>query len=307
VRSAALIVIGLSLAPQGPPSPEAGTLKFAWPSQAEALVETEYIRQGGVDPAPQYSSVRITYRMRVLPHPDGRQIRYEDQRYVDSAGDFAPAASALLPFWIPVTVVGSDGAFIRIEESQRVQELFAATLAPLERLAPQYPALREYLAGIASSNGLESRQSAEWRDLLSRWIGLSPTQPRREWNASVAVIAGVMVPTRVTLDVIERVQCMRDGEPQACATYELRSSMDRDALKQIFDRMQAGAAELSQFSMTGVDYEGITRVTLETATMLPHAFVQTRTMHGTASVNGRTVTTSDFESLSSRFTYQQQP
>jgi hypothetical protein len=42
---------------------------------------------------------------------------------------------------------------------------------------------------------------------------------------------------------------------------------------------------------------------MEAGTMLPHEFIQTRSMHGTAELNGDVITTTDIERRHSTFVY----
>ena len=113
-------------------------MKFGWPAGIAATVETEYLREQG-EPAREVSRLRMSHRMHVLAHSEGLQLRYDDQRAIAAVGDFEQAAAAVLPFWIPSTIIRKDGTFGRIEENSRVQELFLATIGPQLRFAERSP------------------------------------------------------------------------------------------------------------------------------------------------------------------------
>ena len=72
------LIGGLLVQAQRPPA-AAVTLQFRWPPGTTAFVETDFQRKSGIDPAPdELASVRMTHRMRVLPHRDGLELRFED-------------------------------------------------------------------------------------------------------------------------------------------------------------------------------------------------------------------------------------
>ena len=80
----------------------------------------------------------------------------------------------------------------------------------------------------------------------------------------------------------------------------MRIALDAAARKVMYDQGRPAAAVPT---LGPRDLEQIIRVTVETATMLPHEALQTRTMHGTVVVNGTPAKTTTFESRRSRFTY----
>jgi len=247
----------------------------------------------------------MTHRVRVLAHREGLDIRFEDQRRLASSGNFGQAAGALLHFWTPQTIIAPDGTFVRIEGAEGVRDLVVATLAPIQRVADDVPALREFLAPMLGEGYLQSLQRGEWSKLIWQWIGISSTQALFETASSDQVIPGIEVPTKRTIEVVEHLSCLRAGTNYDCVTIEMRTSMDGVALKSILERLRR-AGGMSALSLEPRDYEQLARVTLETSSMLPHDLLHTRTTRGTTVVSGNPVTTTDFESRHSRFTYDRQ-
>ena len=302
--AALFAVAALLVSPPVQRPPAAGsTLKFAWPPGTTALVETEYERENGLESAPERTSLRMTHRMRVLAHREGVDIRFEDQRHIESGGNFEPAARALVHLWTPHTIVAADGTFARIEGGERVQDLVMATVAPIERVSAAMPGLRAFLAPMLGERRLESLQEDEWRKLVWQWIGLSSTQARLEIVGSDPVIPGVVIPTKRTIEIVERARCARGAAAYECLTLEMRtSSTDSLALKSLFEPL-IQALGLSALSLQPRDFENVNRVTLETATMLPHESLQINTMHGAAVMNWSPVALEQVERRHARFTY----
>ena len=117
---------------------------------------------------------------------------------------------------------------------------------------------------------------------------------------------GLSVPTKTRIGLFARAPCQRGGETLDCATYQFHQSMSPDALAKVFESLQNGVAGLSALREAGPryrDYEMLVQVTLETSTMLPHELIQTRSMHGTAELNGAVITTTDIERRHSTFVY----
>jgi hypothetical protein len=303
MKVAALMAVAGLLLSQGP---EARTLKFAWPAGTVAAVETDYLRRSGVDPAPEVARLRMMHRLSVRAHPEGLDIRLDDQRHLDSSGDFRHAAGTVIQFWTPQTIVAKDGTFLRIEGGERVQDLVVATLAPYQQFADAAPALRAFITPMLDGNYLESRQKDEWNRLIWQWIGISSNQTRIETSGTDQIMPGIEVPTKRTIEVVGRSRCTRGGGDYECITVEMRTSMDGVAMKAIFDALRQAAGPQALASQP-LDFEQLVRVTLETATMLPHDSLETRTMHGTSLSNGNSAATTDFESRGSAFTYQPAP
>jgi hypothetical protein len=286
--------------PATTPVAEADRPHFAWPAGTVATIETDYRRDGGVDPAPPMSRLRLSHRMRVTPHSEGLLIEYDDQRHLASSGDFVQASTALLQMWIPGTVVTSEGAFVRVEGVQRVQELAAAAYAQ-SPLAEQVPAFKQFASRMVSGNGLSQQQELEWHYLVGEWAGKPFSDTPVETDGRVFVGPGVSVPTKMTVAIVGREPCTRGPQVVECFTYEWRRNTDVDALNAAMKGRTAGTNLPPSRALEMVE---VLRVTSETATMLPHALTLTRTRRGRVELNGKEEPTTDFEQRTMTFTYQ---
>jgi hypothetical protein len=307
VKIAAFVAIAsVLLSPLQPRAQTARSLKFAWPPGTTALVETDFVRRAGPDAAPEITSVRMTHRMRVLAHREGLDIRFGDQRHVDSSGDFRRAARALLHFWTPQTIVGADGTFARIEGGDRVQDLVVATLAPIQRLADDAPGLRALITPVISEGFLKAMQQLEWSKLAWQWIGMSSNQARLEIPGFDQIVPGVEMPATRIIEILERTRCVRVGTPYDCLTLQMRISVtDTSAMRATLEGLfQAATAEIPLVQPENLEH--VVRVTLEMATMLPHDALETNSVHGTIVVNGSPVGMTVSDRRHSRFIYDSQ-
>ena len=277
-------------------------MKFAWPAEIAATVETEYVREEG-ESAREVSRVRMSHRMRVLAHPEGRQVRYDEQRAVSVIGDFDRAAATLLPFWIPSTIIRDDGTFGRIEEGQRAQELFLAAIGPHLRIAEQIPALREHVASMTSDTTAAALQAGEWKKLVWQWVGMPSSMEPMDVPGSTAMLPGVTVPTHTWLSVTNRRPCGRARETFTCATFETRTVFDSDALAALIARVEKDSPNTLLSGVTPLEVEEVVRVTMEIGTMLPHEMLLTRMSRMRVDVNGQSRTNRDAESRHSVFVY----
>jgi hypothetical protein len=297
---AALTAVSL---PQASVTVVGSAMKFAWPVGIAATVQTEYVREQG-EPGQEVSRVQMSHRMRVLAHPEGRQLQYDEQRAIAAAGTFEPAAAALLSFWIPSTIIRDDGTFVRIEEAQRAQELFLAAIGPHVRAAQQNPALKEYVASMTSDTATTTLQAGEWQRLVWQWVGMPSSMEPTEVTGSAPLLPGVAVATRTTLSVTNRRSCARGLETFTCATFEMKTVFDREGLAALVARLKTDSPiALPSAVVAPLEFEEVIRVTMETGTMLPHEMLLTRLSRIQVSVNGESRTSRDMESRRSVFVY----
>jgi hypothetical protein len=276
---------------------------FNWPAGTVALVETEYVREVSDGTATQQLAVlRMTHRMRVSPHPEGLLVQFDNQKAIAAAGDVTDALSALLPWWVPRVIVSSDGHVLRIEETERIQELVGEMFEPLAK-APtsQSPsALKELLTIMASGAGLRSLVQDDWDHLVGKWIAVPLDSDPVESTAESMVLNGVALRSAVRQQMIDRVSCVREDAMNECATLESRSTIEPESLALLQNYLSPGSAD------AGVRIAGsekVERVTLEIGTMLPHEAILSRTLQSTTELSGRIVSTKTLQRRTVRFTY----
>jgi hypothetical protein len=275
---------------------------FNWPAGIVALVETEYVREVSDGIATQQLAVlRMTHRMRVSPHPEGVLVQFDNQKAIAAAGDMTDALGALLPWWVPRIIVSPDGHVLRIEQTERVQELVGEMYEPLAKAptAQSPPALKQLLTIMASGAGLRSMVQDDWDHLVGKWIAIPLDSDPVESNA-VSVLDGIAVRSIVRQRTIDRASCVREDAAIECATLESRSTIDPESLAVLQNYLSPGAADAG---VRITNSEKVDRVTLEVGTMLPHEATLSRTLQSTTQLSGRTVSTQNLQRRSVRFTY----
>jgi hypothetical protein len=279
---------------------------FNWPAGTVALVETEYVREVSDGIATQQLAVlRMTHRMRVSPHPEGLLIQFDNQKAIAAAGDMTDALGALLPWWVPRIIISSDGRVLRIEETERVQELVGQMYEPLAKAptAQSQSALKQLLTIMASGAGLRSLVQDDWDHLVGKWIALPLDSPPAGSTAVSTVLNGIPVRSTVRQRMIERSSCARDETAMECATFESRSNIEPESLAVLQNYLSPGASD-SGVRITGS--EKVDRVTLEIGTMLPHEAILSRTLQSTTQLSGSIVATQNVQRRTVRFTYVKQ-
>ena len=276
---------------------------FKWPAGTVAFVETEYVREVSDGIATQQlTMLRMTHRMRVSPHPEGLVVEFDNQKAIATSGDLTDALGALLPWWVPRIIVSLDGHVLRIEQTERVQELVGQMYGPLAKEpTAQFPsALKDLLAIMASGAGLRSMVQDDWDHLVGKWISLPLESEAVESTATSTVLNGIPVRSVVRQQMIGRASCARDVAALECATFESRSSIEPESLAVLQNYLSPGAADAG-VRITGS--EKIDRVTLEIETMLPHEAVLSRTLQSATQLSGHTVATENVQRRTVRFTY----
>ena len=279
---------------------------FNWPAGVVALVETEYVREVSDGLATQQLAVlRMTHRMRVSPHPEGLLVQFDNQKAIAAAGDTTDALGALLPWWVPQIIVSPDGHVLRIEQTERVQELVGQMYEPLAKAptAQSPSALKQLLTIMASGAGLRSMVQDDWDHLVGKWIALPLDSAPAASTAVSTVLNGIPVRSTVRQRMIDRVACARDEAPIECATFESRSNIEQESLAVLQNYLSPGASDAG-VRITGS--EKVDRVTLEIGTMLPHEAILSRTLQSTTQLSGRVVSTENVQRRTVRFTYVKQ-
>jgi hypothetical protein len=275
---------------------------FNWPAGTVALVETEYVREVSDGIATrQLAVLRMTHRMRVSPHPEGLLVEFDNQNAIAAAGDMTDALGALLPWWVPRIIVSPDGHVLRIEQTDRVQELVGRMYEPLAKAptAQSPSALKELLTIMASGAGLRSLVQDDWDLLVGRWIAVPLDSNPVESTAVSSVLNGIALRSTVRQQMIDRAPCVREDAVE-CSTFESRSAIEPESLAVLQNYLSPGAADAG-VRITGS--EKVERVTFETGTMLPHEAILSRTLRSTIQLSGRTVSTENLQRRSVRFTY----
>jgi hypothetical protein len=292
-----------------PPLQESGraaaTLRFDWPTNVTARVDTEFRHEYSDGQVIVLTSwLQMTHRMRVSPHEDGRLIQYDDQTYVASLGDLEPGVAALLPLWVPAQIVTSEGRFLRMENAERVQQhvidLFEAK--GRSELVQRVPVFKEYIRLMTSDAGLRGLAEENWYDLVQRWVAAPLAEGALDGAGPQRIPIEQQAPSTISRRVVKRSACSRSGIPRECVTYEITTQRDHDQLAN-FARVlkDSGANGLADTEL--LEEIKTEQVTLEASTMLPHECAITRSVVTAVQEDGRVVPKINLERVRSVFSY----
>ena len=82
----------------------------------------------------QLAVLRMTHRMRVSPHPEGLLVEFDNQKAIAAAGDMTDALGAACRHGgFHESSVSPDGHVLRIEQTDRIQELVGQMYEPLAK------------------------------------------------------------------------------------------------------------------------------------------------------------------------------
>jgi hypothetical protein len=290
------------------PSVPLGATHFDWPAGTSARVETEFVHEFSDGQRIGITSLlRMTHRMRTLPHAEGRSIEYDNQAYVESVGNLEPAVTALLPLWVPSQVVSRDGRFIRIENADRIQQQVIALFEAKGRneLARSSPIFQEYIRVMTSPAGLEGIAADNWFDLVERWIAAPVTPGPLEGVGPQRIPIQRQRPSTISRRIVGHTPCQRMDTIHECVTYEIAEQRNREQLANFAKSLRAGAPAAA--NMEFIEETKVEQVTLEPETMLPHDYMVTRTALASTEENGLTVAKINVERIHSVFVYPTEP
>ena len=271
-----ILVLG-PYAGQATPKP-VEVLRFAWPENLTATVDDERrkeLRQGTQEP--KISITKVRFRMRSDQHPKGRVIRHTDHALIGENLDAqtAEAVSQIAASLVPSVVVTNSGEYVGIEDVESLRRAMIGMIAP-ENKDPQKvpPGVRELIAAITSAEFLDSMASQEWQSLVGFWIGLplGPAPTAFEREQPFPGMPGVVLTLKGQSRMVSKGDCQRGGVTLACATFEMTSSTDPKGIEALMKRALSGAGGMEGVTVDRIEVSHVVRVTLETATMVPHGW-----------------------------------
>src|SRR5215831_19069027 len=130
------------------PDPTSERVRFDWPVGTVAIVETEYVFESSLDGTAQKpTELTMTHEMHVLGERSGRVVENSQPRHVQSNGDVSSALRSLIVLLIPKTIVSEKGEFVRVEQTEQVQQLLTDMYALLAESASvsSVPAFKQFV------------------------------------------------------------------------------------------------------------------------------------------------------------------
>ena len=296
-------VLGLLLqaAPQAP-----AALRFSWPTDLAARVETEKTRERHTGGPPTSNTLRIAYRMRALPHAEGLQIQYDEFRMKDVAPTEAAGVAEVLTAFVPNLIVDSGGHFVGVKDLASLRDAMSTMLAPAQKAAGDLPAgMKELLSKLTSEEVLTSLAGQEWQVLVGAWHDAPLTNERYEAETSEVspIWPDLKIPLKVTSGMVEKGSCVRGAAKIDCAVFELRSAVDQSAMAAVMKRVFDGAKDMGGMALERIDVVTVVRVRLETLTMVPHELSSTKTVEMIVNTGRERREVKQIDRRTSRFVY----
>ena len=299
-------VFGVALLLQTLPPAAPAELRFNWPKDLTARVDTEKTRERQIGGASTSTTFKASYRLRASPHPDGLRIGYDDFKIDGAPPAETAAVSEMLTSILPTLIVDPQGAFLRVEDIAPLKATVARLFEPLQKTRDLPPGAQELVSRLLTDQVLTNLAGQEWRLLVGAWSDLPVTPEKLEVETEEAspIWPGVKFPMKVTVGMVEQGVCSRGGAKIDCALFEMRSAVDQAAIQTVMKRLLEGAKDAQGGQFEKIDLVTVMRLRLETDTMVPHEVSTTKTIEMTAtSPQGARTEVKQVERRTSRFSY----
>jgi hypothetical protein len=301
------LVVGLAIFLQTAPPTAQDGLRFNWPTDLTARVETEKTRERQTGTTTKSTTTRFSYRMRAVPDSRGLQINYEQFTLDGVPPREAAGAADLISAMVPSLIVDDRGQFVGVRDIAALKTAMTAIFEPLQKTHADMPAgLNDLLSKLLDEEVLTSLAGQEWQLLVGAWHGLPLTPERFEMQTAEPspLWPDVKVPMKVTGGMVETGTCPRSGARIDCAVFEMRSAVDQAAMGSIMKRLFEGVKDMDAVKYERMDVVTAIRIRLETHTMVPHELTMTKTveMTVTAPREGR-MELKQIDRRTSRFVY----
>lgn len=281
----AVLLAGPAVAQKKPPAPpppaDTVRLRFGWPVGLTARVNAHKFRARSADGKADTTNVRLSYRLIVEPHRQGRLVRFHGFEVpgVPVLEEVEDRVSALMPS----VIVDTTGAFVAIEgveAMRRELETFLGTSA--DKAGNLRPETRALLERIRSPEMLTTLAEYEWNALVGTWIdaafvvGLSY---ETEYELPFPLFPGVMVPVVQEFAAVARVPCTQQDSQRRCVELESFLYYDQDAMRAVLDRLMAQMTlpdTVQQPVIEDYELETEMRLIAEPGTLIPYRLVVTK-------------------------------
>lgn len=281
------LAIAATLLSQAAPRPAPDALRFNWPKDLTARVETEKTRERSTGTTTTTTN-KYSYRMRALPHPDGLVVRYDEFKFDGAAAPEVAAFAEMLASIVPNLVVDPEGAFLRVEDITPLRNTVTELLRRGLKGEELPPKMADLVSRLTSEEVLSSLAGQEWQQLVGVWQDLPISSEKFEVDVEEPspVWPDVKIPMKVSGGMVEKSTCTRNGTARACAVFETRSAVDQPTAQALMQRMLEGAKNMPAVRFETFDVVTVVRVKLETETMVPHTLTSTKTVQVSATPAG---------------------
>ena len=264
---------------QDAPRPAGEVLRFNWPKDLTARVETQKTRERTSDKTAA-TTTKWSYRLRAVPHPEGMVIRYSDFKFDGVSASEVSGAAEMLSAVVPSVVVDRAGVFLRVEDIAPLRATMLELFRGLNKADELPPGIADVMSRLTSEEVLTSLAGQEWQQLVGAWQDLPVTPDKFEVDTEETspVWPDLKIPMKVSGGMVEKGPCSRGGAKAECALFEMRSAVDQPTMQALMRRLLDGAKGMPAVQFETFDVVTVARIKLEIETMIPHSLTTTKTV-----------------------------
>ena len=204
--------------------PGPAELRFDWPGDLVARVETERTRERNTGTL-QSRTARLAYRMQVSSHDEGWLVAHDQFSVQGPSAAQQRESAELLEAVVPDMIVSRDGEFRRVENIAALRAFIEKLVTPLLDRPDVPPAMRRMLERMTSEEGLSQLAAREWQVLVGTWRELPLTDEpiTARVDEPSPFLPGIVLQMDATARIVGRGPCVRAGVSRAFGTQVVRS------------------------------------------------------------------------------------
>lgn len=258
-------------------------LTFDWPVGRSAVVTTTTTSSAklGDEPATTQPAITSRHVLTVQAHPEGRLVVADS---LTSSEDAAEDGEVDMP--LPTIVASLAGQFVRLERTERLQEVLDSLRTDFSTRIEKLPAAAQPDPGLLDSlltlETLAEGVRREWADQVGQWAGQSflPGAVREtEAEEELPFPPGAAVKTTHAAHLVGREPCATAAAADSCVLLEVVVHPDPAGMSAAMDRFFAAMPPevADQMAVTELKVGIRKRYLVEPTTLLPHR-IETETV-----------------------------
>lgn len=267
-------------------------LKFDWPTELHAQVQSSKTRTRQADGQPQKgSTMGSTFVMHAVR--DGQQYRIGfDQLKIDTRqlGPLPAEQLALLNAVsraaLPSFRVSSQGDFVALDQPEAFQQALRTALTGLLPAGPNQTSSLAMLDKLLSVEVLSAMSRGEWDWLVGTWSGgeraLDLGEDYVAQTEASMPLTNQVIAFQTRFTVTRRLACERQGRSLGCVELKATTRPDPAALKQAVTTFVAQlapeAAAQMEKSLLALEMDTTVELVTEADTLVPHRFTLRKTI-----------------------------
>ena len=252
--AAGLFVPALAAAQQpGTGKPETVALRFAWPQQLIASVESERVRVRKTERLDSTASA-VTYRMESGAGKSNELlISFTDfELHAPAAGQTMPTQALLegVASLVPSYRVTHKGEFLGVYDVAQLKVRLDSMFEPMLK-DDESGQLKSLFQSLVSEQYLNSAGAQEWNSLVGMWVGADLELGQvyeLEEESPIPLIPGAVVKMKTEFAIEERVPCQQGSADNQCVQIRMYSEPDSAAMRALLQKFMdnLGSAAVNQ-------------------------------------------------------------